>query len=129
MSGSPRGQQEDYRVRRADLEQVEEIKTYCVRWTHHTAGDSEADIRNSSSLRKDAQGNDHLLIHFNVEGPRNQGVVHVHLIRRAGKGDYEYKHLYLDVRGHQRIYLENSDAASKDGTQKPNTRLFGIKWA
>ena len=83
---------------------------------------------NRSNLRKDPQGNDHLLIHFNVEGPRNKGMVDMHLVKRPG-GDFEYKHLYLDVRGHQRIYLENSDASSREGTQKPKTRLFGIKWA
>ncbi|KAJ8122135.1 hypothetical protein ONZ43_g1595 [Nemania bipapillata] len=78
----------------------------------------------ASTLNTDAKGNDHLVMHFYVEGPLNNGVVNVHLIKRAGHHEFEYKHLFLDVKGHQRIYLENSDAkASIEGSKK--FKLFG----
>ena len=34
-----------------------------------------------------------------VEGDLDKGVVHLHLLRRPGQSDYEYRHLYLDVAG------------------------------
>ncbi len=67
-------------------------------------------------------------MHFNVEGPRNKGVVNIHLVKAAGQSDYVYKHFYVDIRGHQRIYLENADVVSQDGGKKPKATLFGIKW-
>jgi import inner membrane translocase subunit TIM21 len=36
----------------------------------------------------------------------------------------------VDVKGHQRIYLENADAArAKEGQSKGGFKLFGVKWA
>jgi import inner membrane translocase subunit TIM21 len=80
-----------------------------------------------TSERVDPQGNHHLLMHFFVDGPANNGVAHVHMIKYRGQDDYEYKYLFLDVKGHPKIYLENADTStSADG--KNNFRLFGIKW-
>ncbi|KAK1752107.1 mitochondrial import inner membrane translocase subunit tim21 [Echria macrotheca] len=83
----------------------------------------------ASTLTKDGQGNEHLMIHFNVQGPKGGGVVQMHLIRRNGREDFEYKYFFVDVRGHPRIYLENADAslAAKKGDQK-GFKMFGIKW-
>lgn len=87
-------------------------------------------IPRSSTTKKDPQGNEHLLMHFNVEGPRNKGVANMHLVKRAGRGEYEYRHFYVDVRGQQRIYLENADVSAKVADSKrKKTTLFGIKWA
>ncbi|TPX11959.1 uncharacterized protein E0L32_007262 [Thyridium curvatum] len=80
----------------------------------------------ASSVQKDPQGNEHLLIHFNVEGSRGRGVANIHMIKRANGSDYEYKYFYVDVKGHQRIYLENAETSSKSVDGK--TRLFGIRW-
>jgi import inner membrane translocase subunit TIM21 len=99
----------------------------------------------ATSERVDPQGNHHLLMHFfvswptwpstaaaaltlqQVDGPANNGVAHVHMIKYRGQDDYEYKYLFLDVKGHPKIYLENADTStSADG--KNNFRLFGIKW-
>ncbi|KAH8163583.1 hypothetical protein CIB48_g4676 [Xylaria polymorpha] len=66
----------------------------------------------------DAQGTDHLIMHFYVEGPLNNGVVNVHLVKRAGHSEFEYKYLFVDVKGHQRIYLENADAKAARGDSK-----------
>ena len=62
-----------------------------------------------------------------VEGPLNRGVVNLHMTRHPKEGDFEYKYLYLDVNGRDRIYLKNSDRTSSTN-QKKSTKLFGIRW-
>ncbi|KAI1434545.1 import inner membrane translocase subunit tim-21, mitochondrial [Xylaria sp. CBS 124048] len=79
----------------------------------------------ASSMEPDAQGNDHLVMHFYVEGPLNNGLVNVHLVKRAGHHEFEYRYLFLDVKGHNRIYLENADAKTPSGSPK-KLKLFGI---
>ncbi|KAH7314224.1 TIM21-domain-containing protein [Rhexocercosporidium sp. MPI-PUGE-AT-0058] len=85
----------------------------------------------ASSTRKDQYGREHLIMHFNVEGPLNKGVVNLHMIKPSveseGGGEFVYKYLTLDVKGHQRIYLENADA-TLDSPAKSKTKLFGISW-
>lgn len=102
----------------------------------------------SSTVTKDGQGNEHMMIQFNVstgvygrrvmmlmaaqvQGPKGIGRVSMHLVKRAGQGEYEYKYFFIDAKGHQRIYLENADAArarEKGGEQK-GFKLFGVKWS
>lgn len=53
----------------------------------------------------------------------------MHLVRRAGQAEYDYKYFYVDVRGHQRIYLENADAARAKPGEKKGFRLFGVDWS
>ena len=61
----------------------------------------------------------------------NKGVVNLHMIKppaeSEGGGEFVYKYLTLDVKGHQRIYLENADA-TLDSPAKNKTKLFGISW-
>lgn len=49
---------------------------------------------------------------------------------RQGDGDFQYKYLFIDIRGHQRIYLKNADddkkAAAAEGRKK--TRFLGINF-
>lgn len=73
----------------------------------------------------DKWGTEHLRFRFYVEGPLGQGVVHVHLAKRPSQNEYEYHTLAVDVKGHQRIYLENADA-KKDGKVAP--KIFGARW-
>ncbi|QSZ33119.1 hypothetical protein DSL72_002705 [Monilinia vaccinii-corymbosi] len=80
----------------------------------------------ASNVTKDRRGVEHLVMHFNVEGPLNRGVVNLHMVRRPPETEFVYKYLFLDVKGHQRIYLENADAT--DGPGKNKSRLFGITW-
>lgn len=47
---------------------------------------------------------------------------------RHGDGDFEYKYLFVDVRGHQRIYLRNADDEKKAEAGKRKTRFLGINW-
>ncbi|KAJ9136475.1 hypothetical protein NKR23_g9875 [Pleurostoma richardsiae] len=82
----------------------------------------------ASTETRDPQGNEHLLIHFNVEGPKNKGAVNIHLTKPAGHHEYEYRYFFVDVRGQQRIYLENAEGATQHGSTKRNTKLFGINW-
>ena len=64
-----------------------------------------------------------------VQGPKGAGRVNMHLIKRAGQHEYEYKYFFVDVRGHQRIYLENADASrAKKGEQK-GFKMFGVSWS
>jgi import inner membrane translocase subunit TIM21 len=80
----------------------------------------------TSTLNTDAQGNQNLLMHFYVEGPLNTGVVKVHLVKYVGHDDFEYKYFFIDVKGNQRIYLENADASSSRDAKK--YKLFGVNW-
>lgn len=81
----------------------------------------------SSTSKLDPQGNEHLLIHFNVEGPKNKGSVDMHLIRRKDASDFEYQYFFVDVRGHERLYLERATGgAGKKGEGK--VRMFGINF-
>ena len=63
-----------------------------------------------------------------VQGPKGSGRVGIHLIKRPDQHEHEYKYFFIDIKGHQRIYLENADTARpKDGEQK-GFKLFGVKW-
>ncbi|KAF5006383.1 hypothetical protein FDECE_7229 [Fusarium decemcellulare] len=80
----------------------------------------------ASQESTDAQGNQHLLMHFYVDGPLNNGIARLHMVRYRGQSDYEYKYLFVDVKGHERIYLEHEEtAASKIGKK---LSFFGVKW-
>jgi import inner membrane translocase subunit TIM21 len=66
-------------------------------------------------------------MHFNMDGPLNTGIVNLHMVKRPGiDSEFIYKYLSLDVKGHQRIYLENADNKA-DGSSK-KTKLFGVSW-
>ncbi|OAA81146.1 import inner membrane translocase subunit tim-21 [Akanthomyces lecanii RCEF 1005] len=80
----------------------------------------------ASTERVDKQGVHHLILHFHVEGPRNHGVAQVHMVKLPGHSDYEYKYLFVDVKGHERVYLENSEANRSAG--KKSFSMFGVKW-
>ncbi|KAM5348164.1 hypothetical protein ACJ41O_007988 [Fusarium nematophilum] len=80
----------------------------------------------ASSESTDAKGNQHLLMHFYVDGPLNNGVARLHMIRYRGHSDFEYKYLFVDVRGHERIYLEHEESRESKVGKKLN--FFGVKW-
>ncbi|OAX84706.1 hypothetical protein ACJ72_00927 [Emergomyces africanus] len=81
----------------------------------------------ATTVEKDRIGRDHMRMNFNVSGPRNDGVVSVHLIKNPETREFEYNILALDVKGHQRYYLENAEA-TKNAAKKTATRIFGIQW-
>ncbi|KAI4865108.1 import inner membrane translocase subunit tim-21, mitochondrial [Hypoxylon rubiginosum] len=81
----------------------------------------------ASTLTTDARGDQHLIMHFYVEGPLNNGAVSVHLTKRAGHDDFEYKYFYVDVKGHPRIYLENADSQAS-GRDRKKIKFFGASF-
>lgn len=56
----------------------------------------------------------------------NNGTAQMHMVKPRGHHDYEYKYLYVEVKGHERIYLENADVSG--GSGKKQLSLFGVKW-
>lgn len=63
-------------------------------------------------------------MHFNMSGPKNDGVVQLFMLRRHDENTFHYGYLALDVRGHSRIYLENAGEQKK---KVPGTFL-GVRW-
>jgi mitochondrial import inner membrane translocase subunit TIM21 len=51
----------------------------------------------------------------------------MHMVKKPSDGEFVYKYLALDVKGHQRIYLENADA-TPDSPAKGKTKFFGVSW-
>ncbi|KAI4213581.1 MAG: hypothetical protein LQ351_003805 [Letrouitia transgressa] len=80
----------------------------------------------ASTTAKDSDGTTHCLMHFNVEGSSRRGVVQLHKIMRPGQSDWEYEFLYLDIKGHPRIYLENSQ--TNDGGRKSGISFLGMSF-
>ncbi|KAE8149244.1 TIM21-domain-containing protein [Aspergillus avenaceus] len=79
----------------------------------------------AATMDKDRLGREHLHMHFHVEGPRNKGVVVVHMMKPLDKSEWEYQLLALDVKGHSRVVLEQ--AREKPGVGQA-LKLFGIQW-
>lgn len=80
----------------------------------------------ASSERTDPRGNEHLVMHFHVDGPLRNGIAQLHMVKRRGESEYEYRYLFVDVKGHERIYLENAETKPRPG--KKQLSLFGVKW-
>ncbi|KAF2763000.1 import inner membrane translocase-like protein subunit tim-21 [Pseudovirgaria hyperparasitica] len=76
-------------------------------------------------LETDKFGVEHMYMDFNAEGEKGIGRVHAHLVRRGGKGDFEWRFLWVDVRGGERIYLEREE---QKGGGKGSGRIFGVRW-
>jgi import inner membrane translocase subunit TIM21 len=79
----------------------------------------------SSTTEVDKYGTSHLHFKFYVEGPLNQGVVYAHMTKKPSESDYSYYTLAVDVKGHQRIYLENAEDKKGRGPVK----VFGLRWS
>ncbi|KAG9504493.1 mitochondrial import inner membrane translocase subunit tim21 [Fusarium musae] len=65
-------------------------------------------------------------MHFYVDGPKNHGIARLHMVKYRGHSDFEYKYLFVDIKGHDRIYLEQEDTTSSKGGKKLS--FFGVKW-
>ncbi|KAF2475666.1 import inner membrane translocase subunit tim-21, mitochondrial [Lindgomyces ingoldianus] len=79
----------------------------------------------ASSIETDRWGTEHLHMKFYVEGPLNQGVVHVHMTKKPSQDEFVYRTLAVDVKGHQRIYLENAEEGAE---KKSAPKIFGARW-
>jgi import inner membrane translocase subunit TIM21 len=62
-----------------------------------------------------------------VDGPSNNGVAQLHMVKPRGRSEYEYKYLFVDVKGHERVYLENAESSAAAKGRK-QLSLFGVKW-
>jgi import inner membrane translocase subunit TIM21 len=49
------------------------------------------------------------------------------MVKPPTEHEFIYKYLALDVKGHQRIYLENADA-KPDSPAKNKSKFFGVSW-
>jgi import inner membrane translocase subunit TIM21 len=80
-----------------------------------------------TKVEKDPRtGAEHLRMKFLIRGDKNDGWVTVHMAKPSGQRDFEYIVLAVDVKGHQRLYLENRAAG---GTRdKSSGKILGIKW-
>ncbi|KAF2198472.1 TIM21-domain-containing protein [Delitschia confertaspora ATCC 74209] len=79
----------------------------------------------ASTTSTDRYGTEHLHFKFYVEGPLNQGVVYVHMTKKPSQTEHEYHTLAVDIKGQQRIYLENVED-KKVGRMGP--KMFGVRW-
>ncbi|KKK19704.1 hypothetical protein P175DRAFT_0483519 [Aspergillus ochraceoroseus IBT 24754] len=79
----------------------------------------------ATTIEKDRLGREHLRMNFHVEGPRNSGIVFVHMMKPLDKSEWEYQLLALDVKGHSRVILEQ--AHEKPGVGQA-LKIFGIQW-
>ncbi|SPN98580.1 related to Mitochondrial import inner membrane translocase subunit TIM21 [Cephalotrichum gorgonifer] len=86
----------------------------------------------ASTIYQDRYGVEHLMMKFHVDGPLNKGLAQLHMTRhpKQGDGDFEYKYLFVDVRGHHRVYLKNADEEKKaaGAAAKKKTRFLGINF-
>ncbi|KAI9750968.1 MAG: hypothetical protein M4579_006228 [Chaenotheca gracillima] len=120
-------QQKDEGLWRAYMEQVVSSKANRVRkslstFTKMISNDGD----HSSNLEKDRTGTQHLRMHFNVEGPENKGVVSLHMTKTPSQHEFEYKYLVLDVKGHDRVYLEDAEGSKSN---KGKMKMFGVSWS
>jgi len=81
----------------------------------------------ASRHETDRAGIEHTHLHFYVEGPAAKGTVQVHVTKKPGEREWEYRLLALDVPGQQRVYLENADA-SVIGMKRGQGKMFGVRW-
>ncbi len=77
------------------------------------------------SVEVDGQGTTHFRMHFHVEGPRDKGIVNLHMTKGKGDKELDYRYLSLNVKGHPTIYLENADAKSP---KRAVAKMFGVQW-
>jgi mitochondrial import inner membrane translocase subunit TIM21 len=77
------------------------------------------------SVEVDKLGTTHFRMHFHVEGPKDTGVVSLHMTKGKGDKELEYKYLSLNVKGHPPINLENAD---EKGPRKAGAKMFGVQW-
>ncbi|OAQ31112.1 TIM21-domain-containing protein [Linnemannia elongata AG-77] len=69
-----------------------------------------------SQVVLDAEGKEHLLMRFYVEGPDNEGIAHLEMVKDQ-RNKWEYKYLFVDIPGGvrpaQRIFVEYNKFAGQ----------------
>jgi mitochondrial import inner membrane translocase subunit TIM21 len=85
-------------------------------------------VRNApirSTITKDGNGREHMLLEFNIEGPNGRGRVHAHLMKATASSPYQYKKLSLDVPGQATVYLYNDESPKSKGK---GFKFLGFNW-
>ncbi|KAG0284905.1 Mitochondrial import inner membrane translocase subunit Tim21, partial [Linnemannia gamsii] len=69
-----------------------------------------------SQVVLDAEGKEHLLMRFYVEGPDNEGIAHLEMVKDQ-RNKWEYKYLFVDIPGGfrpaERIFVEYNKFAGQ----------------
>ncbi|KAL4794734.1 TIM21-domain-containing protein [Aspergillus venezuelensis] len=78
----------------------------------------------ASKVETDGAGREHMRMNFHVVGPRNEGIVFVHMVKPPDSYEWEYRLLALEVKGYQRVVLEERHDAKLGGEVK----IFGIRF-
>ncbi|KAF9100768.1 hypothetical protein BGX29_006265 [Mortierella sp. GBA35] len=69
-----------------------------------------------SQIVLDAEGKEHLLMRFYVEGPDNEGTAHLEMVKDE-RNKWEYKYLFVDIPGGvrpaQRVFVEYNKFAGQ----------------
>jgi mitochondrial import inner membrane translocase subunit TIM21 len=73
----------------------------------------------------DKLGTTHFRMHFHVEGPKDKGIVNLHMTKEKDDKELEYRYLSLNVKGHPTIYLENVD---EKNPKRAVSKMFGVQW-
>ncbi|KAF9414591.1 hypothetical protein BGZ94_000336 [Podila epigama] len=72
--------------------------------------------RIQSQVVLDAEGKEHLLMRFFVEGPDNEGTAHLEMVKDA-RNKWEYKYLFVDIPGGvrraERVFVEYNKNAGQ----------------
>ncbi|KAF2748743.1 mitochondrial import inner membrane translocase subunit Tim21 [Sporormia fimetaria CBS 119925] len=79
----------------------------------------------ASTSETDQWGTEHMRFKFYLTGPKNEGVVHVHLARKPSEDEWVYRTLAVDVKGEKRVWLEGGEG--EDGGRK-GPKIFGARW-
>lgn len=51
--------------------------------------------------------------------------MNVHMTKKPSEDEFNYNVLSLDIKGHERVYVENMD---DKGPSKGGVKMFGVKW-
>jgi len=83
----------------------------------------------TTRVAKDGQtGVETLSMTFLVRGEVDEGWVTMKLVKGPQDSAFEWELLALDVKGHQRVYLEGAPKLLGGLSSKSDGKVFGIKW-
>ena len=81
--------------------------------------------RPKAQIDTDKYGTERMRMAIRIKGDKDEGFIELYMLRRADEKQWGWGHLALDVRGHERVWLERAGQTSKK--KEPGT-IFGIKW-
>jgi import inner membrane translocase subunit TIM21 len=79
----------------------------------------------ASTSKDERTGVETLKMQFLVKGKIAEGWATMHLEKQPDDDEFVWVLLALDVKGHQRIYLEGKN---EGGFRKASTKMFGVNW-